>query len=225
MGLIIGLLIAIAVLLIWQSLSAPNFKVPMNWLPKFNPIRRRQRDLSSVWPDVVDDLGSAVRAGLSLPQAFRELSDIGPADLRDAFKRCALTYQATGDFVAGLRSLAVELADPTADKFVSVIQVAYEVGGADLGILLRTLSEVMREELKVKGEIIARQSWTVNGAKLAVAAPWLTVLVLSSRHDAAAAYTSAAGIRILLMCVLVSGFAYFAMMHIAKLPTDERLLV
>ena len=28
-----------------------------------------------------------------------------------------------------------------------------------------------------------------------------------------------------LVLVLVSGFAYFAMMHIAKLPMDERLLV
>ena len=32
--------------------------------------------------------------------------------------------------------IAENLKDPQADKFVSVLQIAHEVGGADLGILL-----------------------------------------------------------------------------------------
>ena len=224
MGVIIGLLFSIALLLIRQSFSSPNSGLPFYLVHKFKIFEVKRRNLSLVWPDVVDDLGSAIRAGLSLPQAIGELSEIGPVELREPFKRCVISYQATGDFVAGMKLLAVELADPTADKFVSVIQVAYEVGGADLGILLRTLSEVMRDELKVKGEILARQSWTINGAKLAVAAPWMTVLVLSARHDAAAVYFSVIGIRMLSICLIISCLAYFAMMRIAKLPTAERLL-
>jgi tight adherence protein B len=223
-GLIAGIFFALALLIIWQSISSPNYELTKDLIKKFEPLRARRRDLSLLWPDVVDDLGSAIRAGLSLPQAIGELGEIGPVELRESFKRCTLSYHSTGDFVAGLRSLALELADPVADKFVAVIQVAYEVGGADLGILLRTLSEVMREELRVKGEITARQSWTVNGAKLAVAAPWVTVMVLSTRHDAAIVYSSTAGIRMLLICLAISGCAYFAMMRIAKLPIEERLL-
>jgi tight adherence protein B len=179
---------------------------------------------AELWPDVVDDLASAIRAGLSLPQAVIELCNSGPEQLRPAFHLCRDQYQATGDFNAGLNLIAENLEDPQADKFVASLQIAHEVGGADLGVLLRTLSEVMREELVLRGEIVARQSWTVNGAKLAVAAPWITALVLSTRDTAANVYTSASGIRMLAICAVISVLAYVAMMKIAELPTEKRLL-
>jgi tight adherence protein B len=98
------------------------------------------------------------------------------------------------------------------------------VGGADLGVLLRTLSEVMREGLVTRGEILTRQGWTVSAARLAVAAPWATALVLSTRASTASVYTSPGGIRMLAICAVVSLGAYFAMMYIAKLPQEDRLL-
>jgi tight adherence protein B len=82
----------------------------------------------------------------------------------------------------------------------------------------------MREELVLRGEIVARQSWTVNGAKLAVAAPWVTALVLSTRDTAANVYMSASGIRMLAACAVISVFAYLAMMKLAELPKEKRLL-
>ena len=224
MGLIVGALFGISLLLFWQAATSSwNMSSITDRLhiPKLNI---GHKDLSGIWPDVVDDLASAVRAGLSLPQAVSDLSENGPIELRGAFKRCAAKYQNSGDFVAALSLLAEDLADPSADKFVAVLQVAYEVGGADLGLLLRSLSEVLRDDLKVKGEIVARQSWTVNGARLAVAAPWLTVLVLSARHDAAQSYFSPSGVRMLTFCAVISVFAYGAMMKIGKLPAEERLL-
>lgn len=224
MGLIVGISFAIGVLLIWQVWTSTWNSSATMFSGKFANFMLAKKDLSGIWPDVVDDLASAVRAGLSLPQAVTDLCESGPVELRPAFKRCAAKYQVSGDFVAALELLAQDLADPTADKFVSVLQVAYEVGGADLGILLRSLSDVLRDEIKVKGEIVARQSWTVNGARLAVAAPWLTVLVLSSRDDAASTYLSPGGIRMLFFCVVISILAYLAMMQIGKLPAQDRLL-
>jgi tight adherence protein B len=82
----------------------------------------------------------------------------------------------------------------------------------------------MREEIVLRGEIVARQSWTVNGAKLAVAAPWVTALVLSTRDTAANVYLSVNGIRMLAICAFISVFAYVAMMKIAQLPAEKRLL-
>src|SRR5690606_20405655 len=35
--------------------------------------RRRQNELREVWPEVVDNLASAVRAGMSLPEAVAQL--------------------------------------------------------------------------------------------------------------------------------------------------------
>lgn len=224
MDLILGLLIAIGIILTWGAIREPMRlrKFNMNRSQKLSIYREKLS--ADVWPDVVDDLASAIRAGLSLPQAVIELCNSGPEQLRLAFQRCRDQYQATGDFNAGLHLIAQNLKDPQADKFVASLQIAHEVGGADLGVLLRTLSEVMREELVLRGEIVARQSWTVNGAKLAVAAPWVTALVLATRDAAANVYMSASGIRMLAICAIVSVLAYVAMMKIAELPAEKRLL-
>jgi tight adherence protein B len=224
MGLIVGLLSAIGIILVWGAIREPMR------LRKFKMRARHKLQMKSkkvpvdIWPDVVDDLASAIRAGLSLPQAVIELCNSGPEALRSVFQLCRDQYQATGDFNAGLNLIALNLEDPQADKFVASLQIAHDVGGADLGVLLRTLSEVMREELVLRGEIVARQSWTVNGAKLAVAAPWVTALVLSTRDTAANVYMSASGLRMLAACAVISVFAYFAMMKLAELPKEKRLL-
>ncbi|MGC4109431.1 MAG: hypothetical protein QM747_03180 [Nocardioides sp.] len=47
--------------------------------------RRRQREFAEVWPEAVDNLTSAVRAGLSLPDALGQLSVRGPEPLRASF--------------------------------------------------------------------------------------------------------------------------------------------
>jgi tight adherence protein B len=224
MGLIVGLLGAIGIILAWSAIREPmKFHKPKRAISQ-KPFTKHSKLPADVWPDVVDDLASAIRAGLSLPQAVIELCNSGPVQLRPAFQLCRDQYQATGDFIAGLNLIAQNLEDPQADKFVASLQIAHEVGGADLGVLLRTLSEVMREELVLRGEIVARQSWTVNGAKLAVAAPWVTALVLSTRDTAANVYLSASGIRMLAICAMVSVLAYIAMMKIAELPAEKRLL-
>lgn len=224
MGLIVGALLALGSILVWGAIREPikfrGFRVIHGW----NIVAAHEKLSPDVWPDVVDDLASAIRAGLSLPQAVDELCNSGPEQLRSTFKLCRDRYQATGDFNAGLNLISSNLKNSQADKFVASLQIAHEVGGADLGVLLRTLSEVMREELELRGEIVARQSWTVNGAKLAVAAPWVTALVLSTRDDAANVYFSESGFRLLAICALVSVFAYFAMMKIAELPVEKRLM-
>jgi tight adherence protein B len=224
MGLIIGILFGLGVIITWGAVREPTkFQVASDH-PFKSLFNKKNKFPPELWPDVVDDLASAIRAGLSLPQALIELCTSGPEQLRPAFQLFRDQYQVTGDFNAGLHLVAQNLQDPQADKFVSSLHVAHEVGGVDLGVLLRTLSEVMREELVIRGEIIARQSWTVSGAKLAVAAPWVTVAVLSTRESAASVYTSPSGIRMLAMCAVVSGLAYILMMKMAELPKEKRLL-
>lgn len=224
MGLIFGALLALGAMLVWGAIHEPIQFRGFRFNRVQNLFVKRGNLPPDVWPDVVDDLASAIRAGLSLPQAVFELCNSGPEQLRPTFKICRDQYQATGDFNAGLSLIAQNLENPQADKFVASLQVAHEIGGTDLGVLLRTLSEVMREELVLRGEIVARQSWTINGAKLAVAAPWVTAVVLSTRDTAANVYFSSGGIRMLAICAVISVFAYIAMMKIAELPIEKRLL-
>ena len=186
--------------------------------------RARIRSVRAAWPDALDTLASAVRAGMSLPEALADLSVRGPASLRPAFASFAAQYRVTGSFVEALGSLQRAAGDPVADRVMASLRIAREVGGTDLGIVLRTLSSLLRADLRMRGEIEARQSWTVSAARLAVAAPWITLALLSNRRVAAAAYRSALGAVILIICAGVTMLAYRLMLAIGRLPDEPRTL-
>jgi tight adherence protein B len=185
---------------------------------------RRRAQLAAAWPDAVDDLASAVRAGLSLPDAVAALSERGPGALREPFARFAADYRVTGSFGVCLDRLKTDLGDPVGDRVVEALRLARDVGGTELGRLLRTLSAVLREDARTRGELLARQSWAVNAARIAAAAPWATLLLLSLRPGALAAYDSAGGALVLAVAAGASAAAYVLMLRIGRLPTDERVL-
>jgi tight adherence protein B len=145
--------------------------------------RKRTAVLRQLWPDVVDHLRSAIRAGLSLPEALIQLGDKGPVELRHVF-----------------------------------------VGGSDLGRLLGTLAEFLRESARTRSELEARQSWTVNAARLAVAAPWIVLVLLASRPEAVMAYNTPLGAAVLLGGLAVSLLSYAIMLRIGALPEEQRVL-
>jgi len=186
--------------------------------------RRRRASLRDVWPDAVDNLASAVRAGLSLPEALSQLSVRGPEELRPAFAAFARDYRAAGRFGDALDDLKDRLADPVGDRIVESLRVAREVGGTDLGLLLRTLSAFLRQDVRTRSELEARQGWTVNAARLAVAAPWVVVLLLATRPESVAAYDQPAGAVVLATGGACTVLAYRVMMRIARLPDEQRVL-
>jgi len=57
--------------------------------------RQRRNEVRDLWPDAVDNLASAVRAGLSLPEALTQLGSRGPEPLRQPFLRFGEDYRAT----------------------------------------------------------------------------------------------------------------------------------
>jgi tight adherence protein B len=185
---------------------------------------RRLRDFAEVWPEAVDNLASAVRAGLSLPDAVAALGTNGPEALRADFAQFALDYQVTGRFGECLDRLKDRLADPVGDRVVEGLRLAREVGGGDLGRLLRNLSGFLRDDARTRSELESRQAWTVNGARLAVAAPWIVLLLMSFQTTAIRQYASPGGVLVLGIGFGVCVLAYWAMMRIGRLPTEKRIL-
>jgi tight adherence protein B len=221
---------AVGLVVLAVSASPPIatcFAVMAGWAPvALVRMRARQRrsQLRDVWPEVVDHLASGIRAGLSLPESLGQLGHRGPVELRPAFRSFAEDYRATGRFVESLERLKARLADPVADRIVEALRLTREVGGSDLGRLLRTLSAFLREDARTRSELEARQSWTVNAARLAVAAPWIVLALLATRPEAVAAYNRAAGVLVLAVGAGVSVVAYRLMVRIGRLPEEERVL-
>lgn len=197
------------------------------WLPVAavsSRARRRQREFAEVWPEAVDNLVSAVRAGMSLPDALAGLGVRGPEPLRPAFDQFALDYQVTGRFGDALDRLKGRLADPVGDRVVEGLRVAREVGGGELGRLLRNLSGYLRDDVRTRSELESRQAWTVNGARLAVAAPWLVLLFMSFQSEVVHRYASPGGVLVLAVGAGLCLVAYRLMMRIGRLPVERRIL-
>lgn len=178
--------------------------------------KRDQRDRLAAWPVFLDDVTSAVRAGMSLPEALVSAGGRSPAPQH--FAMFAIDYRRNGDFASALGGLQSRLADPVFDQVSQALIVTREVGGSDLTTVLRSLSGFVRDGLHLRGELEARQSWTVNSARMAVAAPWVVLLLLASRPATIAAYSQLQGALLLLAIAVASTLAYVTMLRIARLP-------
>ena len=186
--------------------------------------RKRRSKLRDLWPDVVDNITSGVRAGLALPEALSQLAVRGPAELRPAFAAFAEDYRATGRFHDCLDRLKDRLSDPVGDRIVESLRIAREVGGSDLGKLLRTLSSFLREDARTRAELETRQSWTVNAARLAAGAPWVILGLLALNGSSLAAYSAPTGWLVLAVGAGLCVVAYRLMIWIGRLPEEERVL-
>ena len=185
---------------------------------------RRARDFATLWPDAVDNLASAVRAGLSLPEALQQLGERGPEGLRGPFQEFARDYQSTGRFHDSLDRLKARLADPIGDRVVEALRIARDVGGGDLGRMLRALSGFLRDDARTRGELESRQSWTVNGARMAVAAPWIVLLLMSFQRDVVQKFSTGTGLVILSTGAILCVVAYRLMVWIGRFPAERRIL-
>ncbi|MFC7430749.1 MULTISPECIES: type II secretion system F family protein [unclassified Agrococcus] len=184
--------------------------------------RRRRRARSLVWPDVVDHLVSGVRSGLALPDAVAALAASGPAQTREHFGAFEADHRATGSFAYALDRLKDRLADPVADRILETLRMARDVGGSEVGHVLRDLAAYLRSDVAMRSELEARQSWVVSAARLGVVAPWLVLLLLSSRPEAAAAYNTPGGMLVIGGGLVISIVAYRVMVSLGRLPEDGR---
>ena len=184
--------------------------------------RVARRATRMVWPDIVDQLVSAARSGIALPDGIAALAISGPVVTRAAFAQFAADYASTGNVGVALDGLKTRLADPVADRIVETLRMSREVGGSELTTVLRNLGAYLRQEGALRSEIEARQSWVTNAARLGVAAPWVVLALLATRPEAAAAYNSAVGVGIVLGGLGVSVVAYRVMIALGRLPEQRR---
>lgn len=175
-----------------------------------------------LWPDVVDHLIGSVRSGLALPDAVASLARTGPEALRDEFVGFERDYRSTGSFGGSLDRLKDTLADPVPDRIIETLRMARDVGGADLTTVLRSLSAYLRTDNAIRSEVEARQSWIKSAAKLGVPAPWLILLLLSTRPEASVAYNSPGGAALIVTGAGVSVVAYRVMLAVGRLPQEKR---
>jgi tight adherence protein B len=184
--------------------------------------RALRKTLRLAWPDLVDHLVSGIRAGLPLAEAVGALAEVGPVETRVAFRTFERRAMGSGNLASALDGLKADLADPIADRIVETLKMAREVGGSELPSVLRALATSLRADAAVRSEVEARQSWVRGAARLGVVAPWVVLLLLASRPEAAASYNSPAGLVLLGVGLIVTVVAYRVMIALGRLPDERR---
>jgi len=228
-GLIAAVLAAVCASVAWLATGLPAVALvaavagaaaPFSWLRA--RARRLRRSRRALWADVCDLLVSAVRAGMSLPDAVAALATSGPPALRGAFARFSADMAASGHFDSSALRLKATIADPVADRIIETLRMARHVGGTELTGVLRALSASVRADATLRAEVEARQSWVRGAAIVGVVAPWIVLGLLAIRPEGAAAYATPAGVVVVLVGAALSFVAYRLTIRLGRLPEPQR---
>ncbi|MDO5025983.1 MAG: type II secretion system F family protein [Trueperella sp.] len=186
--------------------------------------RRRRQALREAWPEVLDEVVASVRAGLGVGEALSLLEVRGPQIVRTDFAEFATHLRAVGRLNPCLDELKAKMADPMADRIIEAMRLSHDLGGRDLAKMLTNLAAYVREDNRARGELLARQSWTVNGARLAAVAPWLILLLFSTRPGTSQAFANPTGAVVLITGLVLTVVAYLLMLRLGRLPEEKRIL-
>ncbi len=169
------------------------------------------------WAEVLDSLASAASAGVSHVEAFSDLAEIGPIELRPHFAKTAASLDSGVPIDLALQNLKYELADVHSDRTLELMRLTSEYGNGGYLESLKALTRLTREQSALEGELAAKQGWVMGTAKLAVASPWIIVALLVARPENAAIYNSPAGLLVLLLGLVVCFVAY-RIIHVVGTP-------
>lgn len=185
--------------------------------------KKRRAELVKLWPEVVDSIASAVAAGISLPEAFQQLSTRGPMRLRMAFGGFNQRLDSGWVMLDALDWLKAQFGEVHSDRLIEVLRLSTQNGGEALGAALKAQSRQLRDDIGLIGQLESKQGWVSGTAKLAVASPWIIVAMLSIRPENAAIYNSPSGAGVLLVGFLVSVGAYRVIHVMSLLPQQPRV--
>jgi tight adherence protein B len=179
-------------------------------------------DLS--WPEAIDSLVSALQSGITIPEAVCSLASRGPLPLRSLFLEIEANLVDGNEFTQTLLRAKASANSAIADQVFETLIFAKDFGGKDSNAALRLLSEFVREDLAVLEEIRTKFGWIKNSANLAAVAPWLLLLLLSTQESTREAFSTPAGIKVLIVGLLFTGIAYVWMERVGTLPAMDRAL-
>lgn len=195
-------------------------------LPRAYYQRKRAQRLTLIleaWPDGLRDVLSSVRSGSSLPSAIEHLAAFGPEPLREAFQGFDVYSRSLG-VVAALDLVKQDLADPTADRVIEVLILAYERGGAVVPAILEDLADATTKDLwtmeQVRTEVLEQK---IN-ARVVFVLPWLVLVAMTARSGAFREfYSSSAGLLVVGIGGAMSLFGIAVTSRLGAQQTEPRV--
>jgi len=176
-------------------------------MPRAYFARKRSQRVAQVqesWPDGLRDILSSVRSGSSLPTAIENVALFGPEPLREAFQGFDVYSRSLG-VVPALEMVKDDIADPTADRVVEVLILAYERGGAVVPEILEDLAEATTRDLWTMEQVRSEALEQKINSRVVFVLPWIVLVAMTARSGAFRDfYSSAPGLLVVLIGGLMS---------------------
>jgi tight adherence protein B len=208
----------------WAVAAVPA--LTMAFLPRAYFSRQRSRRLAETveaWPDGLRDLTASISAGKSLPKAIESMAGNGPPALRRAFARFPTLNQMFGTR-ATLETIKADLADPTSDRVIEVLSLAYERGGSSVTGILADLADAVTEDLRTIEEIRTAELEQKINARAVFALPWFVLLMITIRGEPFREfYQSTTGILTVVVGAILSLTGLFIVSHLSRDPAETRV--
>lgn len=186
--------------------------------------RRRAAERNAL-PEFAEQLRASIGAGDSIEQGLLKLAATGPAALRPELLRLVMRQQVEG-FEPALREFRNRLGDALADEVCAALLLEYRLGGKQIGLVLSRLADATRQKLALRQEAIARQAHVRLTARIVVAVPALTLVLLRViSPEYLAVYDGPKGQLVLLGCLVWLAIGYGVLLWLGRLPTPPRVLV
>ncbi len=153
-GAVLGLRIKI---LLVPSLSSAAAALVLGILPYLYVLRKRSKRLGMFeeqFPEALDFVGRAMRAGHAFSVSLEMLADESPEPLCREFRQVFNEQNLGAPIDVALQNLATRVPLLDVSFFVSAVMLQKETGG-NLSEILTKLSYVIRERFKLKGQVKA----------------------------------------------------------------------
>ena len=195
-------------------------------MPKAYLARKRTLRLARVqeaWPDGLRDILASVRSGASLPSALESLALFGPEPLREAFQGFDVYSKSLG-VVPALEMVKQDLADPTADRIVEVLILAYERGGTVVPEILEDLAEATTRDLWTMEQVRTEALEQKINSRVVFALPWIVLVAMTARSGAFRDfYSSSAGLLVVLIGGIMSLIGVAVASRLGGQPVEPRV--
>ena len=139
---------------------------------------RRQAALIAQLPDALDMLSAAMRSGYALTRGFQVVSSQMHPPLSEEFQRVLQEVQVGIPVDEALNSLLARTGSYDLELVVAAIQTQISMGG-NLSEVLDNIAGMIRERVRLQGEINAATSEGRMSASVLVAMPVVMAIVIS----------------------------------------------
>jgi len=139
---------------------------------------RRQAALTSQLPDALDMLGSALRSGYALTRGFQVVSSQMHPPISEEFERVLQEVQVGISVSEALDGLLMRTDSYDLELMVAAMQTQLTMGG-NLSEVLDKIAHMIRERVRLQGEINAATSEGRMSAGILIAMPIVMSIVIS----------------------------------------------